>query len=169
VGREFSQLRELVAHLVLREVTVTHRWTVLGWTWPLARQLAQLGVLVLIFGHVVNLGIPGYPQFIFSGLIVWTWFSSGVGAAGSSLISYRHLVFQPRCPAVVIPVVAVVVRLVDLMIALPVLIESCRAVMLGTPFPAPGVFAAVVGGSVLIAVGGLCCFRALEGGFVDQL
>jgi hypothetical protein len=39
---------------------------------------------------------------------------------------------------VVIPVVAVVVPLVDLMIALPVLIESCRAVMLGTPFQAPG-------------------------------
>jgi lipopolysaccharide transport system permease protein len=58
-----------------------------------------------------------------------------------------------------------------LLLANPIgtLIESCRAVMLGTPFPAPGVFAAVVGGSVLIAVGGLCCFRALEGGFVDQL
>lgn len=251
---EFVQLRELVAHLVAREITVTHRWTVLGWTWPLARQLVQLGVLVLIFGHVVNLHIHDYPVFVFSGLIAWTWFSNGVGAASCSLISRRHLVFQPRCPAMALPIVAVVVPLVDVVIALPVLlmmllasgafhwtivllpallavqlllmaglgwiaaalsvylrdipnivtvvllslfyatpvffsvtrvphrfhslllanpigtlIESYRAAMLGTPYPPLLALAAAVTASVLIAVVGLRCFRALERGFVDEL
>ena len=30
--------------------------TVLGWAWPVARQLAQLAVLVFIFGSVLDLG-----------------------------------------------------------------------------------------------------------------
>jgi len=251
---QLAQLRELVTHLVVRELTVTHRSTLLGWTWPLARQLAQLGILVLIFGHVVNLRIHHYAVFVFSGLVLWTWFSNGLGAACSSVISRRHMVFQPRCPTVILPVVAVAVPLVDVLIALPflivmllasgtfhltivvlpallvvqfllmvgagwitaalsvylrdvphivsvllltlfygtpvffsitrvphrfhallyanpigTLIESYRALILGSPFPPVAAFAATAAVSILLTVLGLWFFRALEGGFVDEL
>jgi lipopolysaccharide transport system permease protein len=248
------QLRELVGHLVVHEISRAHRATILGWAWPLARLLVQLGVLVFIFGHVVDLRIRNYPVFVFSGLIGWPWFASGVGAASWSLIERRHLVFQPRCPTIVLPVVAVVVPLVDVAIALPVLlvmlvvsgtfhwtiallpallavqlvlmvgtgwivasvsvylrdvpnivsvflltlfyvtpvffaisrvpqrfhwvllanpigtlIESYRAVALGSAFPPVGAFAGVAAGSVILAIVGLRCFRALEGSLVDEL
>jgi homopolymeric O-antigen transport system permease protein len=126
-GPGLGHLRELVIHLVVREVTAAHRWTILGWSWPLIRQIAQLAVLVLIFGHVVDLHIPDYPVFVFTGLIAWTWFSTGVGAAAWSVIARRHLVLQPRCPPAVLPVVAVLVPLVDFVLALPVLLAMLLA------------------------------------------
>jgi lipopolysaccharide transport system permease protein len=49
------------------------------------------------------------------------------------------------------------------------LIESYRAVALGTPFPPVGAFVGVVAGSALLAAAGLRVFRALEGGLVDEL
>lgn len=113
---------EVVLHLVKRELDATHRMTVLGWAWPLLRQLAQLGILVFIFGSVINLKIPHYPVYVFSGLLSWTWFSTGIGAASTSLLDQRHLIFQPRFPSAVIPVVAITVPLVDLLVALPVLL-----------------------------------------------
>lgn len=113
---------ELVTHLVRRNIDSSHRLTLLGWAWPLARQLAQLAALVFIFGSVLDLGIEHFPVFVFSGLVAWSWFSGGVTAATSSLLDQRHLIFQPRFPRLVLPIVAVSVPLVDVLLALPVLI-----------------------------------------------
>jgi lipopolysaccharide transport system permease protein len=113
--------RELVLHLVKRELDSTHRMTVLGWTWPLVRQLVQLAALVFIFGSVLDLGIENFAIFVFSGLIAWTWFASGVSAATGSIIGERHLLYFNRLPPAVIPIVAVIVPLVDVLMALPVL------------------------------------------------
>jgi lipopolysaccharide transport system permease protein len=121
------RLRELVLHLAGRQITSAHRFTLLGWVWPLARQLAQLGVLVFLFTKVVKLHQPDYPVFVFSGLIAWTWFAGGVLSAAYSIQGSRHLVFQPGFPAVVIPAVAVVVPLVDVLLALPVLLAMLVA------------------------------------------
>jgi lipopolysaccharide transport system permease protein len=121
-GRLGLRHPELVLHLVKRELSSAHRFTVLGWAWPLARQLAQLGVLVFVFSSVLDLGIPDFPVYVFSGLVAWNAFSTGLSAASTSLIDQRHLVFQPRLPAAVLPVVAVVVPFVDVLMAAPVLL-----------------------------------------------
>jgi ABC-type polysaccharide/polyol phosphate export permease len=121
-GAELGRLQELVAHLAAREVASLHRFTLLGWAWPLLRQLAQLGVLVIAFSHVLHLGVPHYAPFVFSGLIAWNWFSSGVVNGTSSLLDGRHLLFQPRFPVIALPLVAVAVPLIDLLLALPVLV-----------------------------------------------
>ncbi|HEX3277788.1 MAG TPA: ABC transporter permease [Thermoleophilaceae bacterium] len=117
-----SHFYELVTHLARRELNSQHRWTLLGWAWPLARQLAQLAVLVFVFSKLFDLGIDNYAVFVFTGLITFGWFSSGVLGGAYSLLAQRHLVSQPRFPASVVPVVAVAVPLVDVLMSLPVLV-----------------------------------------------
>jgi lipopolysaccharide transport system permease protein len=126
-GTNLGQIRELVAHLVVRELSSAHRETILGWTWPLVLLLVQLAALVFIFGHVVDLSIPNYPVFLFTGLIAWTWFLTGVQDASWSLISHRDLVLQPNCPPIVLPVVTVAVPVFDVAVALPVLVAMTLA------------------------------------------
>jgi lipopolysaccharide transport system permease protein len=113
---------ELIIHLARRELESAHRFTILGWAWPLARQLVQLVVLVFVFSSVLDLGVANFPAFVFSGLVAWSWFASGVGAASTTLLNQRHLVFQPRLPAAVLPIVAVAVPLIDVVMAFPVLL-----------------------------------------------
>jgi lipopolysaccharide transport system permease protein len=121
-GASMARLRHLTLHLAKRELDVTHRMTALGWAWPLVRQLALLGVLVFIFSNVLELGIDNYATFVFTGLIAWSWFATGITSATSSLVGQRHLLFQGRFPAVVLPVVALAVPLLDVLLALPVLL-----------------------------------------------
>jgi len=113
---------ELIIHLARRELDSAHRFTMLGWAWPLVRQLVQLVVLVFVFSSVLDLGVANFPAFVFSGLVAWSWFAAGVGAATTTLLAQRHLVFQPRLPAAVLPIVAVAVPLVDVVMAFPVLL-----------------------------------------------
>jgi lipopolysaccharide transport system permease protein len=117
-----SALWEVVTHLARRELDSKHHLTLFGWTWPLVRQLAQLGVLVFIFTKVFTTTIPHFAVFVFIALIAWTWFASAIGDATTSVAGARHLVFQSRVPTAAIPIVAVVVPLVDVLIALPVLL-----------------------------------------------
>ena len=112
---------DLVLHLARREVASMHRFTLLGWAWPVVRQLAQLLVLVFVFSTILSLGIPDFPVYVFSGLIAWAWFAGGVQAGTSCLLAQRHLVFQPHFPTVVLPVVSVAVPFIDVLLVLPVL------------------------------------------------
>jgi len=118
-----AALWEIVTRLARRQLESKHSLTLLGWLWPLARQLAQLGVLVFVFSKVFHQdNIENFPVFVFVGLIAWTWFSTGLGDAATSVAAQRHLVLQSRVPSAAIPLVAVVVPLVDVLIALPVLL-----------------------------------------------
>jgi lipopolysaccharide transport system permease protein len=113
---------ELALHLARREIASTQRLTLLGAAWPIIRQLAQLGVLVLVFSHFLDVGIEEFAVFVFCGLVVWNWFSSAVPAASRSVITRRHLALQPGFPAPVIPVTAVVVPLLEVLMVLPLLL-----------------------------------------------
>jgi lipopolysaccharide transport system permease protein len=117
-----GMLWEIVSHLARRELNSKHQLTLLGWLWPLARQLAQLAVLVFVFSTVLDLGIENFAVFVFIGLIAWTWFSTGIGDAATSVGAQRHLVLQSRVPTPAIPLVSIAVPLVDLLIAVPVLV-----------------------------------------------
>jgi lipopolysaccharide transport system permease protein len=112
----------LVVHLTSRKLKSSHHLTLLGWGWPVARLLAQLGVLVFLFSKVFHLNVPNYPIFVFVGLLGWNWFSSAVSAAATSVLDQRHLVMQPRLPSSVLPIVAATVPLVDVLFAVPVLV-----------------------------------------------
>jgi lipopolysaccharide transport system permease protein len=112
----------LVAHLTVRELKSSHHLTLLGWAWPVVKQLAQLAVLVFLFDKIFDFNIENYPVFVFVGLMAWTWFSGGVAGAATSVLTQRHLVMQPRLPSAVLPIVAGAVPLVDVLFALPVLV-----------------------------------------------
>jgi lipopolysaccharide transport system permease protein len=103
-------------------VGATHRFTLLGAGWPLMRLLAQWGTLVFVFTKLVNVAVPDYSLFVLTGLVTWSWFATGVTAGTSSVVTKRHLVFQPRMPNAVLPPVSVAVPLLDVAIATPVVV-----------------------------------------------
>ena len=166
LASEARRLAQLTIHLALREVTARHRFTALGWLWPLARQLAQFGVLLLIFTSVVDLNIRDYPAFLLTGLVAWGWFASGLTDGTGSLIAHRHLLFRPRCPAAVLPVAAAAVALVDALIALPVLLGVVAASGDLTPSV---LFLPVLGAIQLLLVCGLAWLASAAGVYLRDV
>jgi lipopolysaccharide transport system permease protein len=156
--RSFRQLTELVAHLAKRQLESQHRFTVLGWTWPLLRQLVQLVVLVFVFSGLLDLGIPNFPLFVFVGLMIWTWFATAVTVASSVLVNQRHMLMSPGFPAIALPLVAVAVPLVDLLMALPVLLillavsGEIHAGLLALPLVVLVEFALAAGVALIVSV-----------------
>jgi ABC-type polysaccharide/polyol phosphate export permease len=119
---ELPRSVDLAIHLARREVVSAQRLTLLGAAWPLIRQLAQLGILVLVFSEFLDVGIENFALFVFCGLVVWNWFSSAIPAASRSVVAKRHLAMQPGFPRPIIPATAVVVPLLEVLMVLPVFV-----------------------------------------------
>lgn len=121
---ELWAYRELLAVLVLRDIKVRYKQTLLGAAWVLIRPLASMIIFTLVFGELAKIPSDGYPYaiFVFSALIPWNFFSGAVSAAGNSLIGSAGLIGKVYFPRLIIPIAAVGGGLVDLAISVAFLL-----------------------------------------------
>jgi lipopolysaccharide transport system permease protein len=110
-----------VLHLVAREFRLRYRQSTLGFLWAVIEPVSRLIVLAFVFTRVVPLHIPNYPVFLFTGLITWAWFSSGIISATTSAVDRRDLLFRPGLPRPIVPIISVLTDGLDYLLALPVL------------------------------------------------
>jgi lipopolysaccharide transport system permease protein len=122
--RELWHYRELMFRLVWRDVVVRYKQTFLGVTWAVLVPALTTTVYVIVFGKFANFphGNSPYPSLTAAGVIPMQYFASAMTASTTSLVSNLPLVTKVYFPRVLLPLAAVVVPLVDLLIALPVLL-----------------------------------------------
>lgn len=122
--RECLEYRDLLYFLVLRDVTVLYKQTILGFAWAILNPFFSMVVFTVIFGMLLKVPSDGKPYAVFSfaALLPWTYFSQSLTGATSSLIQGTNLFTKVYFPRVFIPLVPVFSKLVDFAIALVFLI-----------------------------------------------
>lgn len=121
-ARELWQFREFAFTLAARELRLRYKQTALGVAWAVLQPIIATVLFSLLLGRVRGLpddGVP-YPPFVFSGLIVWWYFSTAVGAAAQSLVEDRSLVTKIYFPRILAPFAALLPGLVDFVLSLAV-------------------------------------------------
>lgn len=115
-------LRDLLYELVSRDIKLRYKGSVLGIIWSLLNPLAQLLVFSIVFRWILPLDIPNYTAFLFSGLLVWSWFQSSLFAGATAIVDGRYLIKRPGFPTAILPIITVVSNLVHFLLALPILL-----------------------------------------------
>ena len=121
---ELWQHRELLYFLILRDVKVRYKQTILGAAWAILQPLATAMVFTIFFGRLAGIpsdGIP-YPLFAYAGLLVWTFFAQGLAQSSASVVGSANLITKVYFPRLVIPLSAVLSGLLDLAVATPLLV-----------------------------------------------
>jgi lipopolysaccharide transport system permease protein len=113
---------DLLRELVLRDVRLRYKRSLLGVFWSLLNPLLQLLVFSLIFGIVLPLDIPNYPLFLFAGLLPWNWFQNSLIEGTGAIVDNRDLIRRPGFDGTILPFVSVTTNLIHFLIALPVLL-----------------------------------------------
>lgn len=121
VPHQWIRLRDLLRELVARDIKLRYRGSMLGILWTLLNPLAELLVLMFVFGVIIQVNIPNYSAYLFTGLIVYGWFQTSVNFATGAIVNNRELVRRPGVPVVVLPMVTVVSNLVHFVLSLPIL------------------------------------------------
>lgn len=113
--------RELVSILVAKQLKLRYRGTVLGFLWTLLNPLFLMLVYTLVFSVYLRLDMPGYPAFLFTGLLPWLWFASSMQQGVTSILDGAGLVTRSQFPAEVLPVVTLITNTINFLLTLPLL------------------------------------------------
>lgn len=122
--RELVGSHELLYFLVLRNLKLRYKQTLLGAAWAVLQPLLAMAVFSVVFGRLARLdsdGLP-YPVFALAALVPWTYFANALAQAGNSLVDQHQLLTKVYFPRLLLPLAAVLAGLVDLVISFVLLL-----------------------------------------------
>ncbi len=120
--RELLRYRELVENLIVRDLKVRYKHSVLGFVWSLLNPLLLMVVFTVVFTVMLpNYTIPKFPVFVLCALLPWTFFNTAVMGALNSIVHNGHLIKKVYFPREILPLSTVLSNFVNFLLSLPVL------------------------------------------------
>ncbi|GAL83779.1 phosphate ABC transporter permease [Sporocytophaga myxococcoides] len=116
--KELWQYKELFYFFTWRDIKVKYKQAYLGILWVVLQPLFMMMVFSFFFGKVLRVpsdGIP-YPIFVYSGMMFWNIFSSGLSSSGDCLVSNANIIKKIYFPRLVIPISVIFVSVFDFII-----------------------------------------------------
>jgi len=116
--------RELFFVLAWRDLAVRYKQTAIGVLWALIRPFLTMVVFSIVFGKLAKLPSSGsapYALMVIAGMLPWTFFSTALSEASSSLIGNANLISKVYFPRLIVPAAAVVSAFVDFLIGFVIL------------------------------------------------
>jgi lipopolysaccharide transport system permease protein len=129
---ELGRYRELVRNLMVRDIKVRYKNSMLGFFWSLINPLAQVFIITIIFKFVIRIGFPNYSAYVLAGFLPWTFFQMAVLDASQSILLHGALLKKVYIPREAIPISIVLSNLVHFLLALCVLFVYMAVI--GIPF-----------------------------------
>jgi lipopolysaccharide transport system permease protein len=118
--REVWKYREMIRNLVVRDLKVRYKSSLLGVAWSWLNPLLMMVVYTILFTVLLrNDNIPAYPVFLLSGLLAWNFFTDTVVQATGSIVNNADLIKKVYFPPDVLPISLMLANLVNFLIALP--------------------------------------------------
>ena len=122
VGEQF-EFRELLYQMTRRDLLLRYKQTIMGFGWAVFMPLLNTAVFSVIFTRVAPIETPvPYPLYAYCGLWAWNLFASSLKFSVNSLTSNTNLVTKVYFPREIFPFSAVIVALVDSVVAASVLV-----------------------------------------------
>jgi lipopolysaccharide transport system permease protein len=116
---ELWQYRELFYFFTWRDIKVKYKQTILGFAWAILQPFLMMVIFSVFFGKALNVpseNLP-YPIFVFTGLLLWNIFSTGITSAGNSMVSNANIIKKIYFPRLIIPISSILVSLFDFLMA----------------------------------------------------
>lgn len=122
--KELIEYKELFYFFTWRDIKVKYRQTVLGFLWAILQPILLMLIFTFFIGRTFSIPSDGieYPVFVFSGLILWLIFSSGIANAGNSMVSNAQIIKKIYFPRLIVPISAILVAVFDFLMAFIVFI-----------------------------------------------
>jgi lipopolysaccharide transport system permease protein len=122
--KELRQYKDLLYFMVLRDITVIYKQTIMGFAWAIVNPVVSMIIFNVVFGKLAKIssdGIP-YPLFSYCALVPWTYFANAMNASGGSLIQSSSIFTKVYFPRIIVPLTPVFSKLADFSISFALLI-----------------------------------------------
>lgn len=115
----FLQTADLAYTWTGRQMRARYQQSVLGWLWAVAQPAAQVAIFSLIFTKIIPIETPGVPYVLFSYVAIapWTFMQTALTDMTNSIVENMSLVSKIYFRREVLPISALLARLVDFGVA----------------------------------------------------
>lgn len=128
---EVWHYRDLIVQLVVRNIKIRYKRSVLGIGWTMLNPLLMMLILTVVFSNVFRITLEHYAVYVLSALTLWNFFAQATNDAMSQLVWGGGLLHRIYFPRTVFALAAVGTGLVNLLFSLgPLLV-----IMLVTGIP----------------------------------
>lgn len=116
---ELWRYRDLMRNLIVRDLKVRYKHSVLGILWSLLNPLLMMLVFTFVFTVMQpNDSVPAFYVFVLVGLIPWNFFSGAVLGSATQIIGNAHLIKKVSFPRESLPLSTVLSNFVNFMLSL---------------------------------------------------
>lgn len=115
--RELWAYRELLIILVMRDLKVRYKNSVLGFGWSLLNPLLQVLIITLVVRFLMSVDAPNYHAYVFCATLPWLFFNIGLLDAGPSLLMYREIIRRTYFPREIVPLSTVASALIHFVLS----------------------------------------------------
>ena len=121
--KELWGYRELIRALVVRDLKLRYKNSVIGFMWSLVNPL----LLMLVFTVVFTIMLPSntithFPVFVLTALFAWNFFNTAIMSGLRSIVDNGHLIKKVYFPREVLTLSIVLANFVNFALSIPVLL-----------------------------------------------
>jgi ABC-2 type transport system permease protein len=119
--------RELLKNLVLKDLKLKYRGSILGFFWSLLNPLLMIGVYTVAFRYILRSTIEGFVFYLMIGILAWTFFVNSLMMATNAIVDSGGLVKSIFFPRAILPVATVLFNFAQYTLTVVVLMPLMMA------------------------------------------
>jgi lipopolysaccharide transport system permease protein len=100
-----------------KELRARYKYTIFGFFWLVANPLMQMIVIGFVFTFFMKETMKNYNYYLFTGLLVWNFFSLSLTKATPAIVFERALIKKAAFPRSIIPLSIIMSNFIHLVVA----------------------------------------------------
>ena len=114
--------RQLVKNLVLKDLKLKYRGSVLGFMWSLINPIVMISVYAVAFTFILRTRVEGFVFFLLLGILPWGFFVNSANMATGAIVDSGNLMKSVAFPRAILPAAVVFFNLAQYLLTVAVLL-----------------------------------------------
>lgn len=120
--KEFIHYRDLLKHLVVRDIKLKYRRSILGYLWSVLDPMLIMIVMTIVFSTMFSRNIDNFPVYLFTGQLLFLYMNTSTTQGMNSIIANGALIKKAYVPKYIFCFAKVTSSLVDFLFTLGALL-----------------------------------------------
>ena len=116
--KEFWSYRDLLRLLVVKDIKLKYRRSILGYVWSILNPLLIMSVMAVVFSAMFKRNIENFPVYLFCGQLLFNFMNSSTHVAIFSITANAPLLKKTYVPKYIFTVAKITSGMVDLVFSL---------------------------------------------------
>lgn len=117
----YTQIRDLIYILAIKEVKIRYKNNALGYLWSLANPLAYAIIFYFAFGIIFRFKMENYALFLICGLFPWQWLNNSSVTSANVFLGNSSLIKKAIFPRYIVPIASCLQEGFHFLMTIPVL------------------------------------------------